>query len=179
MGCSASDDGNAPRGPSTDQPGCTRSDLHLSLLDFNFFLLALHSSPSVATETQKTLPGMGCFMAKGAGNSMHVSSLFWDGFEAAQAIADLAQSGFSSEDVPAFDALTGRIPYLDGCLLAMGLTPSESAYFAECFDEGEVLLVVHAHRLEQRNVAVRLLRRRGGVMATDCSSLPMENRGVL
>jgi hypothetical protein len=61
----------------------------------------------------------------------------------------------------------------------MGLTPSESAYFAECFDEGGVLLVVHARRLEQRNVAIRLLRRRGGLMAADCSPLPMENRGVL
>jgi hypothetical protein len=61
----------------------------------------------------------------------------------------------------------------------MGLTPSESAYFAECFDDGGVLLVVHAHKLEQRNVAARLLRRRGGPTAADGSSLPMENRGVL
>jgi len=119
-------------------------------------------------------------MAKDAGNSMlHVSSLFWDGFEAAQAIADLAQAGFASEDVSAFGTLTGRIPHLDSWLLAMGLTPSESAYFAECFDDGGVLLVVHAHKLEQRNVAARLLRRRGGLMAAGGSSLPMENRGVL
>jgi len=119
-------------------------------------------------------------MAKDAGNSMlHVSSLFWDGFEAAQAIADLAQAGFASEDVSAFGTLTGRIPHLDSWLLAMGLTPSESAYFAECFDDGGVLLVVYAHKLEQRNVAARLLRRRGGLMAAVGSSLPMENRGVL
>jgi len=119
-------------------------------------------------------------MAKDAGNSkLHVSSLFWDGFEAAQAIADLAQSGFSSEDVSAFRTLTGRIPHLDRCLLAMGLTPSESTYFAEYFDEGGVLLVVHARKLEQRNVAAHLLRRRGRLMAAGGSSLPMENRGVL
>jgi len=123
---------------------------------------------------------MGYFMAKDAGNSkLHVSSLFWDGFEAAQAIADLAQSGFSSEDVSAFGTLTGRIPHLDRCLLAMGLMPSESAYFAEYFDEGGVLLVVHARKLEQRNVAAHLLRRRGRLMAAGGSSLPMENRGVL
>jgi hypothetical protein len=119
-------------------------------------------------------------MAEYAGNSiLHVSSLFWDGFEAARAIADLAQSGFSSEDVSAFGTLTGRIPHLDRCLLAMGLTPSESAYFAECFDEGGVLLVVHARKLEQSNVAARLLRRRGGLMAAGATSLSMENRGVL
>ena len=119
-------------------------------------------------------------MAKDAGNSiLHVSSLFWDGFEAAQAIADLAQFGFSSEDVCAFGTLTGRIPDLDRCLLAMGLTPSESAYFADCFDEGAVVLVVHAHEAEQRNVAARLLRLRGGLMAAGGASLPMENRGVL
>jgi hypothetical protein len=119
-------------------------------------------------------------MAKDAGISiLHVSSLFWDGFEAAQAIADLAQSGFSSEDVSALGTLTGRIPHLDRCLLAMGLTPSESAYFAECFDDGGVLLVVHARKLERRNVAARLLRRHGGLMAASGSSLPMENRGVL
>ncbi len=119
-------------------------------------------------------------MAKDAGNSIsHVSSLFWDGFEAAQAIADLARSGFSSEDVSVFGTLTGKIPHLDHCLLAMGLTPSESAYFAECFDDGGVLLVVHAHKPEQKNFAARLLRRRGGLMAADSSSLPMENRGVL
>ena len=119
-------------------------------------------------------------MAKDAGNSiLHVSSLFWDGFEAAQAIADLEESGFSSEDVSAFGTLTGRIPHLDSCLLAMGLTPSESAYFAECFDDGGVLLVVHARKPEQINVAARLLRRRCGLMAAAGSSFPMENRGVL
>jgi hypothetical protein len=119
-------------------------------------------------------------MAKDAGNSiLHVSSLFWDGFEAAQAMADLAQSGFATEDVSAFGTFSGRIPNLDRCLLAMGLTPSESAYFAECFDEGAVVLVVRAHEAEQRNVAARLLRRRGGLMAAAGSSLPMENRGVL
>jgi hypothetical protein len=118
-------------------------------------------------------------MAKDTGNStLHVSSLFWDGFEAAQAIADLAQSGFSSEDVSAFGTFTGRTPNLDRCLLAMDLTPSESAYFAECFDEGAVLLVVHAHNVEQRNAAARLLRRRGGLFAAAGSSLPSENRGV-
>ena len=119
-------------------------------------------------------------MVKDAGNStLHVSSLFWDGFEAAQAIADLAQSGFATEDVSAFGTFTGRIPNLDRCLLAMGLTPSESAYFAECFDEGAVLLVVHVHEIEQRNAAARLLRRRGGLFAAAVSSLPLENRGVL
>jgi hypothetical protein len=119
-------------------------------------------------------------MAKDAGTSiLHVSSLFWDGFEAAQAIADLAQSGFSSEDVSAFGTLTGRIPHLDRWLLAMGLTPSESAYFAEYFDEGAVLLVVHAHKVEQRNAAARLLRRRGGLLAAAGSLLPLENRGAL
>jgi hypothetical protein len=119
-------------------------------------------------------------MAKDAGNSiLHVSSLFWDGFEAARAMADLAQSGFASEDVSAFGTFSGRIPNLVRCLLAMGLTPSESAYFAECFDEGAVVLVVHAHEAEQRNVATRLLRRHGGLFAAAASSLPMENRGVL
>jgi hypothetical protein len=119
-------------------------------------------------------------MAEDAGNSIvHVSSLFWDGFDAAQAMADLSQSGFASEDVSAFGTLTGRVPNLDRCLLAMGLSPSESAYFAECFDEGAVVLVVHAHEAEQRNIATRLLRRHGGLFAAACSSLPMENRGVL
>ena len=119
-------------------------------------------------------------MARDAGNSrLHVSSLFWDGFDAAQAITDLSQSGFATEDVSAFGTLTGRVPNLDRCLLAMGLTPSESAYFAECFDEGAVVLVVHAHEAEQRNVAARLLRRHGGLFAAAGSSLPMENRGVL
>jgi hypothetical protein len=119
-------------------------------------------------------------MAKDAGNSiLHVSSLFWDGFDAAQAIADLSQSGFATEDVVAFGTLTGRVPDLDRCLLAMGLTPSESAYFADCFDEGAVVLVVHAHEAEQRNVATRLLRRHGGLFAAAGSALPMENRGVL
>jgi hypothetical protein len=119
-------------------------------------------------------------MAKDAGNSiLHVSSLFWDGFEAAQAIADLAQSGFATEDVSAFGTFTGRIPNLDRCLLAMGLTLSESAYFSECFDEGAVLLVVHTQRLEQRNAAARLLKRRGGLFVAGRSSLPWENRGVL
>jgi hypothetical protein len=70
-----------------------------------------------------------------------------------------------SHRLPAFGTLTGRIPRLDRCLLAISLTPYESAYFAECFDEGAVLLVVHTHELEQRNVAARLLRRRGGFMA--------------
>jgi hypothetical protein len=119
-------------------------------------------------------------MAKDAGNSVvHVSSLFWDGFEAAHAIADLSQSGFATEDISAFGTLTGRVSNLDRWLLAMGLTPSESAYVAECFDEGAVVLVVHAHEAEQRNIATRLVRRHGGLFAASCSSLPMENRGVL
>ena len=119
-------------------------------------------------------------MAKDAGNSiLHVSSLVWDGFDAAQAIADLSLSGFATEDVSAFGALTGGVPNLDRCLLAMGLTPSESAYFADCFDEGAVVLVVHTHEAEQRNVATRLLRRHGGLFAVAGSSLPIENRGVL
>jgi hypothetical protein len=119
-------------------------------------------------------------MAKDTGNSLlHVSSLFWDGFEAAQAIADLAQSGFATEDVSAFGTFTGRIPNLGRCLLAMDLTPSESAYFAECFDEGAVLLVVHAHNVEQKTAAARVLRRRGGLLATGSSTRPLENRGVL
>jgi hypothetical protein len=119
-------------------------------------------------------------MAKDAGNSiLHVRSLFWDGFEAAQAIDDLAQAGFSTEDVSAFGPLTGRIPYLDRCPLAMGLTPSESGYFAKCFDDGGVLLVIHARKLKQRNIAARLLRCRGGLLAADGSSLPTEKRGVL
>jgi hypothetical protein len=119
------------------------------------------------------------FMAKDAGNSiLHVSSLFWDGFEAGQAIADLVQSGFATEDVSAFGTFTGSIPNLDGCLLAMGLTPSESAYFADCFDEGAVLLVVRAHKLEQKHAAARLLRRHGGLLAAAGWSIPMENRGV-
>lgn len=119
-------------------------------------------------------------MAKDAGNSiLPVSSLFWDSFDAAQAIADLSQSGFATEDVSAFGTLSGRVPDLDRCLLAMGLTPSESAYFVDCFDDGAVVLVVHAHEAEQRNVATRLLRRHGGLFAAAGSSLPMENRGVL
>ena len=119
-------------------------------------------------------------MVKDAGNSiLHVSSLFWDGFDVSQAIADLLQSGFASDDVSAFGTLTGRVPNLDHCLLAMGLTPSESAYFADCCDEGAVILVVHAHEAEQRNVATRLLRRHGGLFVAAGSSLPMENRGVL
>ncbi len=147
---------------------------------FARFLLGIAFVPFSSNRNLKTLPSTGYFMTKDAGNSvLHVSSLFWDGFEAAQAIADLARSGFSSEDVSVFGTLTGRIPHLDRCLLAMGLTPSESAYFAECFDDGGVLLVVQARKLEQRNVATRLLRRRGGLMAADGSSLPMENRGAL
>jgi len=119
-------------------------------------------------------------MAKDAGNSiLHVSSLFWDGFEVAQAIADLAQSGFAAEDVSAFGTFAGRIPNLDRCLLEMGLTPSETAYFVECFDEGALLLVVRARKPQQRHVAARLLQRRGGLLADAGSSLPMENRGVL
>lgn len=119
-------------------------------------------------------------MAKDAGNSrLHVSGLFWDGFDAAQAIADLSQSGFATEDVSAFGTLTGRVPNLDRYLLAMGLTPSESAYFAECFDEGAVVLVVHAQEAGQRNVAARLLRRHGGLFAAAGSSSPIKNRGVL
>src|ERR1700746_3472462 len=62
-------------------------------------LLALHL---VTSGNLQPFPLRENFMAKDTGNStLHVSSLFWDGFEAAQAIADLAQSGFSSEDVSA------------------------------------------------------------------------------
>jgi hypothetical protein len=119
-------------------------------------------------------------MVNDMGNStLLVSSLFWDGFEVARAIADLAQCGFAAEDVSAFGTFTGRIPDLDRCLLTMGLTPSESAYFAACFDEGAILLVVHAHKIEQRNAAARLLARRGGLFAAADPSLPPENRGVL
>ena len=40
-------------------------------------------------------------MAKDAGNSiLHVSSLFWDGFEAAQAIADLAPVSYTHLTLP-------------------------------------------------------------------------------
>jgi len=115
-------------------------------------------------------------MAKNAGiPSSHVSSLFWDGFEAAGAMAALAQSGFASQNVSALGAISGRIPDLDQYLLQLGLTPSESACFTECFDEGAVLLVVHTDKKEQREAAARLLRRHGGLFP----SAILGNRGGL
>jgi len=116
-------------------------------------------------------------MAKDARfSSSHVSSLFWDGFEAAGAMDALTRSGFTSNDVSALGTLAGRIPDLDRCLLELGLTPSESAYYTEYFDEGALLLVVHTDKKEQREAAARVLRRHGGLLP----SLPVsENRGGL
>ena len=116
-------------------------------------------------------------MAKNAGTpTSHVSSLFWDGFEAAGALAALTRSGFTAQEVSAIGTLAGRIPDLDRFLVAMGLTPTESACFTECFDEGAVLLVVHTQKADQRDAAARLLRRYGGLFP---SAIASENRSGL
>lgn len=97
----------------------------------------------------------------------HLSVVFWDGFDAMNAIAALARSGFSAQEVSALGVLTGSAPELEPELLQLGLSKSESAGLKQLFDEGAVVLVVWAQQSDRRKIAARLMEKCGGIAAAN------------
>jgi len=99
----------------------------------------------------------------------HLSSVFWDGFDAVRAMGALARSGFSTQEYCALGILAGSVPNLEEELLELGLPESESAFLTRLFDEGAIVLVVRAHERKRRQAATRLLKQCGGVFASDAA----------
>lgn len=97
----------------------------------------------------------------------HVTVVFWDGFDAMNAIGALARSGFSTQEICALGVLTGSVPDLDQGLLNLGVSESESALFRQLFDEGAIVLVVRAEHKRRRKIAARLLEQCGGLSASN------------
>jgi len=97
----------------------------------------------------------------------HLSVVFWDGFDAVNAIGALARSGFSTQEIFALGVLAGSAPELEPELLELGLSQSESTLYKQLFDEGAIVLVVRAEQKTRRRIAARVMERCGGIAAAD------------
>ncbi len=95
----------------------------------------------------------------------HLSVVFWDGFDAMNAIRVLALSGFTTQEIRVLGVLAESVPDLGPALLELGLSESESGFFRELFDEGAIVLVVRAHQTERYKIAARLMKQCGGLPA--------------
>ena len=100
------------------------------------------------------------------GGPTQLSIVFWDGFDAMNALGVLARSGFSTQEIRVLGVLAGSVPDLGPALLELGLSESESAFFKQLFDEGAIVLVVCAHQKERCKIAARLMEQCGGLPAT-------------
>lgn len=104
---------------------------------------------------------------EGNKTTTHVTVVFWDGFDAMNAIGALARSGFSTQEILALGVLAGSAPDLEQALLELGISQSESALFKQLFDEGAIVLVVRAQHKQRRKIAARLLEQCGGLSASN------------
>jgi len=94
-----------------------------------------------------------------------VSGLFWEPFEAANAITALIRSGFAEYDVDALGVLSGRAPDVRNVLYAMGIAREDAIFYNECFADGAVLLIVRTKPVRKAKIALKVLKQHGGIFA--------------
>jgi len=92
-----------------------------------------------------------------------ISAIFWEGLSAGSAVGALLKVGFSDSDVYAVGVLSGSAPNFGELLDSVGISPQEAEYYRECFQDGAILLVVHAHTMAQKRQALEILENHGGV----------------
>jgi len=95
----------------------------------------------------------------------HLSSVFWDGFDALRAMRELSRSGFSPGEICALGILAGSLLNLEEALIELGVPESETELLTRLFDEGAIVVVVYAPDFQRRQAATRLMKQCGGVFA--------------
>jgi hypothetical protein len=93
-----------------------------------------------------------------------ITGIFCEPFCAASAIAALLRSGFADADISAVGVLEGHAPAVREFFLGVGLSSHLAAFYSDWFDDGAVLLMVHANAA-CRKIAIELLKHYGGVCA--------------
>jgi hypothetical protein len=88
-----------------------------------------------------------------------LTGIFWDPFDAADAITDLVGGGFSEDEIDAIGVLCGRAPDLTDWLFSMGLERQEAIFYNDCFADGATLLIVCTERGHKARIALETLRR--------------------
>jgi hypothetical protein len=92
-----------------------------------------------------------------------ISAIFWEGLNAGSAVGALLKVGFSDSDVYAVGVLSGAVPDFGELLESVGISAKDAEYYRECFQDGAILLVVHAHSMAQKRQAREILENHGGV----------------
>ena len=92
-----------------------------------------------------------------------VTGIFWDALSAGSAVATLLRWGFADTDIEAVGLLEGRAPDLAGLLDTIGISSVDIAYYSSCFQDGAVLLIIHARPFSDR-IALEIIRRHGAVL---------------
>jgi hypothetical protein len=93
-----------------------------------------------------------------------ITGIFCEPFCAASAIAALLRSGFADADISAVGVLEGHAPAAREFFLVVGLSSPVAAFYSDWFDDGAVLLMVHADPACKKT-AIELLKHYGGVCA--------------
>jgi len=92
-----------------------------------------------------------------------ISAIFWEGLNAGSAVGALLKVGFSDSDVYAVGVLSGAVPDFGELLESVGISAKDAEYYRECFQDGAILLAVHAHSMAQKCQAREILENHGGV----------------
>lgn len=92
-----------------------------------------------------------------------ISAIFWEGLSAGGAVSALLKLGISDEDVYAVGVLSGAAPDFGELLDSVGVSAGDAAYYRECFQDGAILVVVHAQSSAERRRALEILEEYGGV----------------
>ena len=94
-----------------------------------------------------------------------VSGLFWQPFDAANAITALVESGFAEYDIDALGVLSGRARDVTDVLYAMGIARADATFYNECFADGAVLLIIRTGAVRTAKIALKMLKHHSGVFA--------------
>lgn len=94
-----------------------------------------------------------------------ISAAFCELFTATNAIKALNQVGFEDNDVELFGVLAGHMPDLTHFLRQKGVPLEHALYYQACFEEGGLLVMVHARRSARQKTAVAVLKQLGGIFA--------------
>ena len=117
-----------------------------------------------------------------------ISALFCELFTAVNALQALNEAGLEDSDLELIGVLAGGIPDLTGFLSKTGVPGEHAAYYQTCFEDGGVLILVHARQPALQKKALAVLKEQGGTVAPSSSPYPLpkhqpaakqSNRGVL
>jgi hypothetical protein len=90
-----------------------------------------------------------------------ITAVFWDVFNANNAVTDLLHVGFDDLHVDAVGVLAGTAPDVTRLLSNLGVSRVGARYYNDYFQDGAVLVAIRTHDWEQHQ-AVEVLRKHGG-----------------